>query len=70
MKLYITSTINLYFHDVSVSETVSENARALVKNKEGFLNIAICINGSWYDEGSLCYGGGEKITDVAEFCLI
>ena len=70
---YISSRFEFIFHSVAESKNLKNETRALIKDKNGFMQFAVWFkNGGWYDEGSICYsdGIGGEITDVIEFALI
>lgn len=69
--LEISNKRVIVFHPVSESDKIVDKTRALTIDSNGNINIAVFFaNDGWYDEGSICYDGGEKIYNVIEFALI
>jgi len=71
----ISSRFEFVFFDKKHAVKLPDETRALVKHKDGFMEIAVWMGEShgWCDEGSYCNCGGigGDITDeVVEFALM
>ena len=72
MQEKISSRFEFVFYKADKADKLPDETRALVKDKDGFMEFAIWYsNDGWYDEGSVCYSGGigGKIENVVEFAL-
>ena len=70
----VSSRFEFVFFDKKHATTLPSETRALVRHKDGFLEMAIWLGEEygWCDEGSYCHCGGigGDITEkVAEFAL-
>ena len=70
----VSSRFEFVFFDAVNSLKLADKTRALVKHKDGFLEMAVWVahNKKWIDEGSYCNCGGiggDITDDVIEFAL-
>ncbi len=70
----VSSRFEFIFYDKKHAVNLSDETRALVKHKDGFIEMAVWIANSkkWIDEGSYCNCGGiggDITDDVVEFAL-
>ena len=70
-KENISSRFEFIFQPFTESNELENETRALVKEKDGYMQFAIWYNGTWYDEGSICYSGGigGELSNIVEFAL-
>ena len=70
----VSSRFEFVFFDKKHANKLPDETRALVKHKDGFLEMAVWLGEKygWCDEGSYCNSGGiggDITNDVAEFAL-
>lgn len=70
----VSSRYELVFFDKKHAVKLPEDARALVKHKDGFIEMAYWLGEKWgwCDEGSFCHAGGfggDITQHVVEFAL-
>lgn len=70
----ITSRFEFVFYDKKHAVKLPYETRALVKNKEGFFDMAVWLGekNGWCDEGRYCNCGGiggDITNEVVEFAL-
>ena len=51
-------------------QDIPNKTRALVLDSDGDVSIGVMINGTWIDEGSICYAGGGDVVDDVEYYSI
>lgn len=70
----VSSRFEFVFFDKKHAVKLPYETRALVKHKDGFMEMAVWLGEKhgWCDEGSYCHSdgfGGNITKDVAEFAL-